>query len=247
MNVTYLPVGQTHPVNEKLAGVVPMASPQEQESLNEDVARNGLREPVILFRGEVIDGRCRQIACKLAGVPISCKSLDDNLTEELVESYVKSVNTRRNLTMGQKIMVASKTSRRPGAPSLAVTAKAWGIGKTTLVAANFIAKHRPDFVEPLFNGSTVSILNIDGNSVITNKISAIHAYVRREVESTKEVPTKKYDWSATETIFTQAGKDWFFGIVKRNKGVSVEVMQELANRANDKFPPDPNGELKAQP
>lgn len=231
--VKEMPVGQGFPINQKLAGLVPMAVPSEQESLTLSIAENGLQDPVILWRGEIVDGRCRQKACITLGIPVRAKDLDDDRQEDDIATYVKTVNTRRNLTVAQKIMVASKESCKTGSRSVGDIAKSWGVSRAILTMANFISRKRPEFVEPLFNGLTVPIVDAKGNDTVTNKISAIHAHIRREEEEVTEEDT--HDWCANDHIRTQAGKDWFYDFVKETGTTNVKVMMELAARANTKF------------
>lgn len=231
-----LEIGKTFPVNDKLAGLVPLPVEAEQEALAQDIFENGLREPVVLWKGEIVDGRSRQNACILMSVPVCAIDLDDELEEKDVATYVKSVNTRRNLTLGQKIMAASKQHSEVGSKSLDVIAKSWGISKSILIRANYIAKKRPEFIEPLFNGKTVQIVDAKGNQVLTNKISAIHAHIRREEEDVTEEAS--YKWSADSHISTQAGLDWFYEFIKETGTTHVKVMMELVVRANDKFKDD---------
>lgn len=233
MDVKELKVGEVFPINEELAGIVPMAIKSEQVALAQNIADNGLRDPVVLYKGRVVDGRCRQLACTISGVAIRARELDDNLTEEEVKIFVKSVNTRRNLTVAQKIIVASKESCRPGSKSLNDIASSWGISRSILIRANYVARNRPNFIEPLFNGLTVPITDTKGNRVQTNKISAIHAHIKREDEGAEA--TASYEWDANSVINTQKGKDWFYEFIKSTNTTNVLVLMELANRANDKF------------
>ena len=234
--VKELKVGDSFPINEKLAGLVPMAVPAEQAALTTNIMENGLKEPVVLFKGEVVDGRCRSLACAAAGVAIRGRDLDDELTEAEVAIYVKSVNTRRNLSTAQKIMVASKESQKGGSKSLTDIAKSWAISRGILISANYIAKKRPEFVEPLFNGMTVSIVNKDGIKVDTNKISAIHAAIKREEENVTE--TKTHTWTADMYIDTQAGKDFFFEFIGEHNIKNVDVWEPIAFWINNKFKAD---------
>jgi hypothetical protein len=166
-------------------------------------------------------------------VPVRANELDDELTEEEVSVWVGMVNTRRNLTIAQKIMVASKEHSKPDSKSLSVISKAWGISSRILVMANYVSKARPEFVEPLFNGKTVEIVDAKGNQTQTNKISAIHAFIKREEEDVTE--ESSYGWTADSHINTQLGKDWFYEFISINGIKNVDVMVELAHRANDKF------------
>jgi hypothetical protein len=223
-----LKVGESFPVNEKLAGLVPMACKAEQLALSLSIMENGLEDPVVLWRGEVVDGRCRSIACMSVGVPIRGRDLDDELTEDQVAAYVETVNTRRNLTLGQKIMIASKAHGKPGSKSLSSIAESWGISSRILVMANYVSKHRPEFVDPLFNGETVSITDKNGAFVDTNKISAIHASIRREEERVV-VKTSNYGWQVEDYIKTQRGLDYFYSTIIGEKGIKdPEVLKLIA-------------------
>lgn len=228
-----LKIGEVFPINEKLAGIVPMATPPEQEALTANIMANGLNEPVVLWRNEIVDGRCRQLACKFSGVAVRAIDLRDELTEEEVVEWVKGANIRRNLTMAQKIMVASKESFKEGSDTLSDIAKSWAISRRSLTYANYVSKARPEFIEPLLNGLTVPIIDAKGKHTQTNKITAIHAYIKREEEGVTEVLT--HEWSANDHILTQAGRDWFYGFIKETGTTHVKVMMELVVRANDKF------------
>lgn len=226
--------GESFPINQKLAGVVPMASDTEQAILTQDIEKNGLREPITLYKGEIVDGRCRQLACLLSGTRLMAKELDDALTEDEVRVFVKSVNTRRNLTPTQKIMSACRESLRPGSGRVKDVAKAWGVSKTILDNARYVVKVRPEFLEPLFNGQGVNIIGSNGNKTVSTKISAIYAYLRREEQAVKE--DTQHGWDENAQIKTQAGKEWYYEQVKTADSVgSVKYKMLVAELANYKF------------
>ncbi len=220
---------KTYPIHE-FAALVPMASLDEQAALNKDILENGLHEPIMLWGGQVVDGRCRQIACKLAGEKIRIKDLDSNLTEEEVKTFVKSVNIRRNLTFTQKVIVACKSSLEPDSKrSVKDTAATWGISKPILDNARFIARERPEFVKPLFDGKSVNIINKDGQEVQSNKITAIFAYCKRSEENGERIDT--HAWNVDSEIKTQRGKEWYYNQQKdiNNNKLMRILISELAN------------------
>jgi hypothetical protein len=240
-NEKELKIGEVFPINEKLAGIVPMATSAEQEALTANIIENGLNEPVVLWRNEIVDGRCRQLACKLAGVVIRAIELDDELTEEEVVRWVKGANTRRNLTMAQKIMVASKESLKEGSRTLTDIAKSWAIGRRILTMANYISKAKPEFIEPLLNGLTVPIINDKGKHTQTNKITAIYAYIKRKDEGI--TPTDTHTWTADLHINTQAGKDYFFEFIKETNAKDVRLFEPVAYWINERFKAEESNSL----
>jgi ParB-like chromosome segregation protein Spo0J len=46
----------------------PMMSQAELQALAEDLRQQGQLHPVVMYRGQVLDGRNRLVACEIAGV-----------------------------------------------------------------------------------------------------------------------------------------------------------------------------------
>lgn len=224
------------PINEKLAGLVPMASDAEQAVLTADIRDNEQRDAIVLWRGEVVDGRCRQKALTTLGKHILYKELDDALTENDVKIFVKSVNTRRNLTPTQKVMIACRESLQPNSTrALALIAKSWGISKEILGNARFIVREKPEWEEVLFNGGSVKIIDSQGSTKLTNKVTTIYAYLKKLSEAVEE--DNQYAWQEDTYIKTQAGKEWYYekASLVDSQTDKVQLKMLLAELANYKF------------
>ena len=224
------------PINEKLAGLVPMATEAEQAVLTADINENEQRDAIVLWRGEVVDGRCRQKALTTLGKHILYKELDDKLTEEEVRIFVKSVNTRRNLTPTQKVMVACMESLKPTETrSIAVIAKSWGISRDILGNARFITKENPSWAEILFNGGSVEVIDTNGRAKLTNKVTTIYAYLKKLSEAVEE--DNQHAWQEDTYIKTQAGKEWYYTKVASLglKPEDVPMRMVVAELTNYKF------------
>jgi ParB-like chromosome segregation protein Spo0J len=88
-----------------LAEIFPLIEGYEFAGLVDDIRKNGLREPVVLYQGRVLDGRNRLRACEAAG--IACRF--ENYTGDDPVAYVVSLNLRRrHLDESQRAMVAAK-------------------------------------------------------------------------------------------------------------------------------------------
>jgi len=219
-------------VNEKLAGLVPMAGEAEQAVLTSDIDENEQREPIVLWRGKVVDGRCRMKALTLLGKHILYRELDNGLTEEEVKVYVKSVNTRRNLTSTQKVMAACRESLDSTENrAIQTIAKSWGIGKEILTNARYIAKNKPEYIDKLFNGGSVLIRDMNGEEKYTNKITTIYSYIKRVEEGVVE--SCEHAWKEDTYIKTQAGKEWYYSQIKDINEVKTKML--IAELANYKF------------
>lgn len=221
------------PVNDKLAGIVPMALPFEQVILIEDIKVSGQREPVVLWRGQVVDGRCRQKALMGLGREILYRELDDELTEEDVKIWVKSMNTRRNLTSSQRIAIACKQYlESKHSTTAAEVAKAWGIGDAILHNALWIHKQDPAVIETIFNGGSVPIADKSGKLIESNKITSIYAYMKKKAET---VVVIDHAWKADSFIKTQLGKEWYHDQMKQLGEISPYNRILISELANFKF------------
>lgn len=89
----------------KLAGYFPILEGEEFEMLVEDIRKNGQLEPIVLYKGEILDGVNRYRACERLGIePIS-----EEYTGDDPLSYVVSINIRRrHMDKSQRAMLATE-------------------------------------------------------------------------------------------------------------------------------------------
>lgn len=99
------------------ASVLPMMGQVELNELAADIQGNGLRAPITLFDGKILDGRNRYKACGIARVEPRFR--DFNGDGDPID-FIVSVNIkRRHLTASQKAMVVAKILDLPrGNPKL---------------------------------------------------------------------------------------------------------------------------------
>lgn len=89
------------------ANLFPMLDAAGQDSLRADIQAYGVREPVIIFDGRILDGRNRYMAARDLGVDFPVADFAGTEREAL--QYVLSTNLhRRHLTESQRAAVAAK-------------------------------------------------------------------------------------------------------------------------------------------
>ena len=90
--------------NHKLADIFPEASPEEFQNLVNSIRENGLRHPITLYEGKILDGRHRYRACIETGTnPRFVEYEGDNPTGFVVDENVH----RRHLNRSQVAMAAA--------------------------------------------------------------------------------------------------------------------------------------------
>jgi hypothetical protein len=82
----------------------PELAEDELEQLAQDIKANGLRNPVVLLDGKILDGRNRFTACKMAGV--QPRFTEWNGQGSPVEWVISQNLMRRHLTASQRAVVA---------------------------------------------------------------------------------------------------------------------------------------------
>ena len=87
------------------ADLFPMMPDAELRALADDIAENGLNQPVVLYEGQILDGRNRARACEIAGIEIETTQWVDPGCGPV--AWVVSQNLkRRHLTATQRAALA---------------------------------------------------------------------------------------------------------------------------------------------
>lgn len=95
-----MPVPPPHPV----AAIFPMMSREEIARLAESIRRNGQQVPVVVFNGQLLDGRNRVAACALLGIEPKIRLL--NRCDSPIETIRALNEERRHLTAVQLAAIA---------------------------------------------------------------------------------------------------------------------------------------------
>lgn len=95
------------------ASIFPMMDSDELHLHTADIQKNGQREPIVLYRGQILDGRNRLAACLTLGIEPHFCEIDESSPELFGEfnpfDYVISLNlARRHLTKSQAAAIAAE-------------------------------------------------------------------------------------------------------------------------------------------
>jgi N6-adenosine-specific RNA methylase IME4/ParB-like chromosome segregation protein Spo0J len=132
---------------------------QELDALVADIAAHGLREPITLFEGRILDGRNRFLACQRADVEPRFTDYDGD--DPL--AFVFSLNLkRRHLNESQRAMVAAKLATLPRganqhasieAPSQEAAADLLNVSRSGVQRAREVLDHgTPELVHAVEQG-----------------------------------------------------------------------------------------------
>lgn len=141
---------QIHPA----AKLMPLMTAEEWTQLKIDIEENGQREPVVLYQGQLLDGRNRLKVCRELNIPVRAVSLPE---EEDPYLNVASLNLhRRQLSTSQKAAVAAKIMDQlklePGQKRRDIAAVAFGVSpKLVQGAKTLLQENRRMFIK-VFKG-----------------------------------------------------------------------------------------------
>lgn len=149
-----------------LCTLFPRITGAEFEALKADIAANGLRQPIVIHDGMILDGGNRYRACVEVGVePETVEFSEGNIV-----AYVLSANLhRRHLTQGQHAAIVAsaqnwETAHRRGGDrkadqspvadfdSVEKRAAAAGVNRKTQMLADKVAKVSPELATKVAHG-----------------------------------------------------------------------------------------------
>lgn len=91
-----------------IARIFPLMTEEETADLGESIKRSGQREDIVLLDGKVLDGRNREAACFLVGLPPRYRMFDIETDGADPVRFVLDTNLeRRHLTSSQKAAAAT--------------------------------------------------------------------------------------------------------------------------------------------
>jgi N6-adenosine-specific RNA methylase IME4/ParB-like chromosome segregation protein Spo0J len=97
----------------RYAELFPLMSPQEYEELKSSISAHGLRQPVVLFEGRILDGRNRYKVCFELGIEPVFRDFD-RAREGSALDFAFDLNVRRrHLNESQRAMIAAKLAGLP--------------------------------------------------------------------------------------------------------------------------------------
>jgi hypothetical protein len=104
---------QSQVTDHPIAGLFPEIDAVEYRALKEDIREQGLREPIWLYQGKIIDGRHRFRACLELRIFPRFRKLRGQLSEADLIRFVYSANHhRRHLTASQRAVIAAEVQER---------------------------------------------------------------------------------------------------------------------------------------
>lgn len=148
---------EIHPLAEQF----PEMLEQEFEALVASIETDGLKEPLLLFEGKVLDGRHRYRACLQLGIEPGTRPFKG--TQEEAESLSIAQNlSRRHLTASQKAMLIamhglaakpkSSPSESAGKRSIRDAAKHFGVNHMMIYKAFNLLELSSDSAQDVFAG-----------------------------------------------------------------------------------------------
>ena len=133
----------------------------QYEALKADIEQNGQLDPVVIYRGKIVDGRHRFLILNELNIKtITCFKMPNNSTLSDIKKLVRSKETRRHETATQLAISAlrhitksnDKMTQADASKMFGVGIKAIGFAKKILVDYK-----REDLLDILFDGGKINI------------------------------------------------------------------------------------------
>jgi ParB-like chromosome segregation protein Spo0J len=143
--------------NHAYADLFPLMSAAELDALTADIQENGLRQPIVLYGGLVLDGRNRLKACQAAGVE---HAFVEHGGDDSARALVISLNIqRRDLTAAQRAIAAARCmdqTQKQSRNGRKTVAGQFKVGQVSVQQAKAILAEAPDLAAQV-EGSALSL------------------------------------------------------------------------------------------
>jgi len=175
-----------------MANIVPLDP--KTDTLEASIDRTGLLQPIMLYKGRIIDGRRRAISCARLGITPAVNDIgierDDRTDKELYE-IVLAANNRRNINKGQKAIIAAfQTSAKAHVlmgykTALEYAKTVWDISPVSYKKAKYIVDNSKEFAVEIFSNG---FAEIDGKQCSMSRTWQHLKAQASEVISTSRIP-----------------------------------------------------------
>ena len=171
------------------ANVTPIMTQEQYDALKLDIEKNGQIDPIVLYRGKVIDGRHRlKIAKEIGKSQILSVSIANNSTIADIKSIVKSKETHRHQTPTQLAIYAYRQmiqhnldcKSKDKYMTQADASKEYGVAirQISRVAKLDIQLLRPDILDILFVGNKFNI-GTTNRPLLTDSLQSVINYLEK--------------------------------------------------------------------
>lgn len=200
---------RVHPI----ADIFPRMSAAEYAALRDDIQKNGQREPIWVWNGQIIDGRHRAQACEELGIEPASRLYEGD--ESTLVAFVVSLNLhRRHLDESRRAMVAGRLATLPKgtnqhasieAPTQTQAADLLNVSRPSVQRAREVIEHgAPELMQAVESGRvsvSAAATIADGLKEHKEQQAEIVARGEREIlEAAKAIRTKKAEERRAERI-----------------------------------------------
>lgn len=207
--------------SHEYADVFPMMSDAEMAGLVDDIRENGLREDIVIYQGQILDGRNRYAACMELGLE---PTFADYGGENPLQFVLSHNLHRRHLSESQRAMVASRVANLErgsnqhsredgpiGPPSISndKAAEMLTVGKTSVKRAKKVQKEGSEALIQAVESGNIKVSAAETltklpkeeqDQVIEQGDEAVKKKVTEIRKGAKDAPDKKLDVSKIQYI-----------------------------------------------
>lgn len=183
----------------KLTETHPVMSEEQFNAFKNDIEKRGQLQPVLVYRGKIVDGRHRYRALTLLGCEdILISKLSNNLTLDEVLAMVNSTEMRRHQSPTQ---LAIKGYRQYKSGELTQREIPAIVGCSLANLKHVIALEtlgRLDIIELLEAGGKMNISRDSRFSKMSDSLLAVVTYVKEELAKLESLQTESEEDSETK-------------------------------------------------
>jgi hypothetical protein len=188
-----------------LAQMIPLISPGDLDRLTEDIAANGVNEPLDMYQGKVLDGRNRLAVASVTGTPVRLRDFEGD--EDAAKALVWSANVaRRQLSVPQLALAADRfgfvaeAKAKPGSyrPTRVGGAAPWAHDVSRRLGGTVTPRTLERFDNAKVNEAPVTMAGIEDGSIRRIDVAVRQAAAERSLAEGRSIdvppPVSRTPW-----------------------------------------------------
>lgn len=198
----------------KLTETHPVMSAEQFEALKSDIEINGQLQPVLVYRGKIVDGRHRYKALTLLGEEtIKVNRLSNNITLDEVAKLVNSTELRRHQSPTQLAIKGYRLYKQGTLSQKEITGRCGCSLANLKHVVSLESIGRLDVIELLEAGGKMNVSRDPRYNKMTDSLLAITSFLKEEIarldalqvtEESEDAPESKSKMSQAEFLQIQA-------------------------------------------
>ena len=189
-------------IDSEFESLCPPLTPEERSLLEMSLALHGCRDPLVVWRGLLVDGHNRYSFCTSEGMEFDTVELDVASREEVIEWIITNQLGRRNLTEDQKSYLRGKrySGEKKSVGRQSKSESVSDLDTASRLAAEYGVSDRTIRNDAAFATAVDTLAKNVGPEIKAEILSGASPLTKKQIIAAAELPPKQQAKAVSEQV-----------------------------------------------